>query len=75
MIDNRIKLLKLIKSAAITQREVAVLIAAQTGVPCSERSVRAWLADTAKSSARNCPDWAIIALETKIQNLKKMEIN
>jgi len=69
---NQEKLKQLISTASITQREAAELIAAQTSVPCSERAVRSWLADSEKSSARSCPEWAILALEKKLKTLKKI---
>ncbi|MGY2199464.1 hypothetical protein [Pseudomonas gingeri] len=64
------KLLWLIERAGITQARAAELIAQETKRPCSVRSVRAWLADPAKTSARTCPEWAINALESRLRFLK-----
>ncbi|WP_321935553.1 hypothetical protein [Paraburkholderia sp. J8-2] len=62
----------LLEQAEITQVESAALIAAQTQRPCSARTVRAWLTDADKPSARACPDWAIEALEKRLKKLKKI---
>ena len=56
--------------AKLTQKQAAELIAEQTGRPCSMRTVRAWLIDPESSSWRPCPDWAVLALETKILTLQ-----
>ena len=57
-----------VQAAEATQ--AAELIAEQTGRPCSMRTVRAWLNDPESSSWRPCPDWAVLALETKILTLQ-----
>lgn len=67
---NREKFQNLCEKADITQIRAAQLIAEQTMRPCSVRSIRAWLADTALPSARPCPDWAVLALETKLKVLE-----
>jgi hypothetical protein len=61
---------QLLEEAAITQQQAADMITEQTSRPCSVRSVRSWLNDPAKPSWRPCPDWAVLALETRIQTLK-----
>lgn len=70
--SNREALRSLIDRASISQGMAAEYIAKETKVPCSERSVRSWLADTALVSARPCPDWALEALERKLRRLKKI---
>ncbi len=67
---NQEKFRGLCKAAGITQEKAAQLIADQTMRPCSIRTVRAWLADPVLSSARDCPDWAVLALETKLKVLQ-----
>ncbi|MNC30506.1 hypothetical protein D3C75_787920 [compost metagenome] len=64
------KLLWLIDKSGVTQAQAAELIAQETKRPCSARSVRAWLADSEKTSARTCPAWAVNALETRLRFLK-----
>lgn len=66
------KLLWLIEQADITQAQAAELIAQETKRPCSVRSVRAWLTDSKKISARPCPEWAINALESRLRFFKKI---
>lgn len=67
---NREIFLKLLGDHGITQAESARLIAKQTQRPCSERTVRSWLNDPTKLSARPCPDWAVAALQKKL-NVRK----
>lgn len=67
---NQKKFRNLCAAAGITQEKAAELIAVQTMRPCSLRTVRAWLADPKLPSARPCPDWAILALETKLKVLQ-----
>jgi hypothetical protein len=69
---NQDKLRDLCSRAAITQEDAANLIAEHTKRPCSVRSVRAWLADPSKTSARPCPDWAVLALESKLKRHKRI---
>lgn len=70
---NQEKFRKLCADGNATQEEAARLIAEQTMRPCSVRTVRAWLADAEKtSSARPCPDWALLALETKLRASKRL---
>lgn len=69
---NRDKFLSLLDQGDVTQTAAAKLIADQTMRPCSLRTVQAWLADPEKPSARPCPDWAILALETKLRVLRKI---
>lgn len=70
--SNQEALRSLIDRASITQGMAAEYIAKETKVPCSERSVRSWLADSTRVSARPCPDWALKALEKKLRRLKKI---
>jgi len=67
---NQKKFRDLCQKAEITQEKAAQLIAEQTMRPCSLRTVRAWLADPKLPSARPCPDWALLALETKLKVLE-----
>lgn len=67
---NQQKFRDLCQQAKITQEKAAQLIAEQTMRPCSLRTVRAWLADESLPSARPCPDWAVLALETKLKVLR-----
>lgn len=69
---NQERFRKLCADGKATQEEAARLIAEQTMRPCSVRTIRAWLADSEKSSARPCPDWAILALETKLKASKRI---
>ncbi len=64
--SNEAKLKQLIEQAGITQLRASELITAQTTVPCSVRSVRAWLTDKDNASARTCPDWAVNALAAAV---------
>lgn len=69
----RLRLLKLIDSAGILQREAAQYIEEQTMRPCSLRSVSSWLAGpAAPKSARPCPAWAVQALELRLRELGKL---
>lgn len=54
---NRNRLRRWLEIAGMTQRELALLIETRTHRPCSERTVRAWLAEPELPSARPCPDW------------------
>jgi len=67
---NQEKLSALIKRAGITRAEAARYIAEETKRPCSWRAVQSWLTAPSLSSARGCPDWAIINLETRLKHLK-----
>lgn len=60
--SNREKFLALLDSHGITQAGAAALIWAQTGRPCSVRTVRSWVNDPDKPSSRPCPDWAVAVL-------------
>lgn len=66
-LDNQGKLQAIIAENDYTQLQVAQLLEARTGRPCSLRTVQAWLANPALPSARACPDWAIRALTRKVQ--------
>lgn len=69
--DNRTRYLKLLSTHGITQAYSAVLITAVTQRPCSERTVRSWLNDPDKPSARPCPVWAVEALEKGIGYMQR----
>lgn len=70
--SNQEKFRSLCEQAGITQDGAAQLISEQTMRPCSVRTVRAWLAPAELPSARPCPDWGILALETRLKILKKI---
>lgn len=59
---NRERFRSLLREHGLTQAESASRIAAHTGVPCSYRTVKAWLADPAVKTALPCPTWAVEAL-------------
>jgi hypothetical protein len=63
---NREAYQQLLAENGITQAESAAMICAQTQRPCSVRTVRSWINDPDKTSARPCPDWAVAALTTAI---------
>ncbi|MCX2694492.1 hypothetical protein OO256_26715 [Pseudomonas sp. DCB_CB] len=65
--DNRQLYLDLLKRHDISQKRSAILVAAITQRPCSERTVRSWLNDPEKPSSRPCPDWALSALRKAIE--------
>jgi len=69
---NQAKFKALLDKSEITQERAAQLIAEQTMRPCSVRSVRSWLADPELPSARGCPEWAVLALETRLKLLKML---
>jgi len=64
--DNRQRYRSLLAANGINQKESAKLIKMLTRRPCSERAVHSWLNDPEKPSSRNCPDWAVEALEQVI---------
>jgi hypothetical protein len=43
--------------------QVARVIEERTGAKVSERTVQAWLSAPGRTSSRNCPEWAVKALE------------
>jgi hypothetical protein len=61
--SNRQRYQQLLSEDGITQAHSAALICEQTQRPCSVRAVRSWLNDPEKLSSRECPDWAVVALE------------
>ncbi|RZI60590.1 MAG: hypothetical protein EOP14_00500 [Pseudomonas sp.] len=67
--SNQESYLRLLSESGLTQAQSAELITAVTQRPCSVRTVRSWLADSTKPSARPCPDWAIAALTKGITEL------
>lgn len=66
MTTNRERFRQLLSENGITQAESAALICEQTQRPCSLRAVRSWLNDPGKASSRECPDWALGALEIAV---------
>lgn len=64
-LDNQTKLQTIITENGYTQLQVAHILEARTGRPCSLRTVQAWLANPDLASARACPDWAIRALNSQ----------
>ena len=73
LMSNRERLKLLLEESGITQLRASELITGRTTVPCSVRSVRAWLAEPDKASARTCPDWAILALTAAIQSKRALD--
>jgi hypothetical protein len=86
MKTNQEKFRALCEQASITQKRAAEWITEQnmrpfedrvgevvtefSTLPCVARTVRQWLADPELPSARNCPDWAVAALEARLRFLK-----
>lgn len=70
--SNSEKFRALCEEADITQAKASEMIAQHTKRPCSVRSVRAWLTDQSKPSARPCPVWAVDALETALRRARKI---
>jgi hypothetical protein len=58
----------LLQKSGITQVRAAEYIAEQTMRACSDRTVRAWLADPKLPSARPCPEWAVTVLKAKLRS-------
>jgi len=56
-----------------SQSEAARLIAAQTMRPCSVEAVKSWTCGAKTSRARTCHDWAILALETRLKEMEKLD--
>lgn len=67
MLSNRERYLQLLETNGISQVYSATLIEAVTERPCSPRTVRSWLNDPSKPSSRDCPSWAVAALEKAIR--------
>lgn len=61
--DSRARYKKLLVEHSLSQADSAALICEYTQRPCAVRTVRSWLNDPGKPSSRNCPDWAVNALE------------
>ncbi|MGY6257274.1 hypothetical protein ACXIVK_27835 [Paraburkholderia caledonica] len=72
--SNRERYRQLLLEHQLTQAESAVLICEQTQRPCSVRTVRSWLNDPDKASSRECPDWAVAALENAISRRSKEQV-
>ncbi|WP_150609486.1 MULTISPECIES: hypothetical protein [Pandoraea] len=72
--SNRDRYRQLLIAHGLTQAESAVLICEQTQRPCSVRTVRSWLNDPDKASSRECPDWAVAALENAIARRRKQQL-
>ncbi|WP_088178603.1 hypothetical protein [Thauera terpenica] len=59
---NRAAFRALLHQHGISMKQAAALIADFTARPCGYRTVKAWLADPARSAyARPCPTWALDA--------------
>ena len=65
--ELQLRLRTLIKELNVSQIKAAGIISEQAQVPCSPRTVRAWLTPPEKSSARPCPEWAVEALQNANQ--------
>jgi hypothetical protein len=70
MKTNQENLSALIERAGITRALAAQYIEDETKRPCSWRAIQSWLTDPALPSARNCPDWAVTNLESRLKHLK-----
>lgn len=62
---NRQKLKELARFAG-SYSKAAHLIAEQTQRPLSVDSIKAWTCNSAAKRARPCPEWAIVALERRL---------
>lgn len=75
----RSKLLSLIQNPLVRDNnQAANIIFNISGKKVSARSIQAWLIEPNKRSSRNCPAWAVTALETYInnpENQKKLKDN
>lgn len=67
---NRLRFRQLLDEHDIKQHEAANLIKAGNA-PCSERTVRAWLASVDAKTALPCPDWALASLERAIRLIQR----
>jgi hypothetical protein len=72
--SNRERYRQLLLDYGLTQAESAVLLCEQTQRPCSVRTVRSWLNDPDKASSRECPAWAVTALENAIARRNRDKI-
>ncbi|MGZ3239125.1 MAG: hypothetical protein ACXWJK_01890 [Burkholderiaceae bacterium] len=68
MKENREKIKELC-GAAGSYSIAAKLITAETQRSLSVDAIKSWTCNPDSSRARTCPDWAIRALEKKLQNL------
>lgn len=59
---RRHELAALIARHGLKLARVAELICANADRSCAVRTVKTWLTDPEKTSARTCPEWALIAL-------------
>ena len=66
---SREKLREILLKHGITQARCAAIICEYTMRPCSVRTVRSWLNDPTKTSARQCPDWVIAVLTNALLRL------
>ncbi|MDF9779259.1 hypothetical protein OKW11_006305 [Pseudomonas baetica] len=69
--DNRTRFKTLLDEHDLTQAESAALICGFTHRSCAVRTVRSWLNDPEKPSSYPCPDWAVNALESAINERGK----
>lgn len=61
-LQRRHELAALMARHGLKQARVAELICAHADSSCSVRAIKTWLTDPEKTSARTCPEWALIAL-------------
>jgi hypothetical protein len=69
MKENRVKIKQLCETAG-TYSIAAKLITSETQRRLSVDAIKSWTCNPDSSRARTCPDWAIIALEKRLQNLQ-----
>ena len=67
MASNRERFLAPLQAHGLTQARRAATICQQTQRPCAVRTVRSWLNDPDKPSSRECPDWAVQALQRALE--------
>jgi len=69
--ETRARFRELLAALEITQAQCATLICERTKRPCAVRTVRSWLNDPDKPSARPCPAWAITLLEAELRKRQR----
>ncbi|HEY8102813.1 MAG TPA: hypothetical protein VIF82_18900 [Burkholderiaceae bacterium] len=72
MKENREKIKELCEAAG-TYSIAAKLITEETKRRLSVDAIKSWACNPNSTRARTCPDWAIKALEKKLQNLSHIE--
>lgn len=72
--ENRRVFRALLTAHDLMLKDSAELIALHTGRPCSYRTVKSWMADSPEvSTARPCPDWAVVALRGAVERPDVLE--